>query len=64
MLKFMSGKIAFLAHLNLKIAKFLDIFILLYILMFMLNGVEHEICFTTSGPGCFLLPCFNSMHSK
>ena len=34
----------------LKNAEFLDIFILMSILNFMLNSVEHEKSFITSGP--------------
>ena len=50
-LTFMSGKNSILGLSEPKKAKFLDICILMSIQNFMLNSVEHEKSFITSGPG-------------
>ena len=49
-LTFMSMKNSIYAYLSLKKAEFLDDFMLLSIINFMLSWVEHEIFFITSGP--------------
>ena len=49
-LTFMSGKNSILDLSEPKKAEFPDIFILMGILNFMLNSVEHEKSFITSGP--------------
>ena len=49
-LTFMSGKNSILGLSELKKAKFFYIFILMCILNFMLNCVEHGKSFITSGP--------------